>query len=248
MYAAYWDASGKPGSKVMAMAGFVSRVSKWDRFENEWAKLLPDGIPSFHMTDFASSRKGWESWKGQSEARWKLFASLVDCIKRNTNKGFGISLQMSDYVASDRKYELSEAIAGPYSLLGCACLSKLRKWADRHNVDHTKIRCVFEDGDEGIGALIHRARFDGFNAISQSKKDIRAFDSCDLAAWRTKALMDDGLIKRLQDEDPIAAERIERSFKQISEVVQLNEVVDAETLEKMCVVGGVPKRGTTGQC
>jgi hypothetical protein len=57
--------------------------------------------------------------------------------------------------------------------------------------------------------------------------------------------MDDGLIKRLQDEDPIAADQILKSFKQISEVVQLNEVVDAETLEKMCVVGGVPKRGTS---
>lgn len=134
MFKAYFDTSGKADSKVMAMAGFVARVSKWDRFETEWPKLLPEGIPFFHMTDFVSRRKGWESWMGRSEDRAKLVAALVDCIKRNTNKGFGISLQLSEYDAIDGKYALTESAGGPYPLVGLACLAELRKWASRHKM------------------------------------------------------------------------------------------------------------------
>lgn len=242
MFTAYFDASGKPDSKVMVMAGFVSRVPKWERFESEWRKLLPDGIPTFHMTDFASSRKGWESWKNQPEARVKLFAALVDCIKRNTNKGFGISLQTSDYAAIDRKYALTEGTGGPYPLVGMACLAELKKWAARHDIDHAKILCILEDGDEGIGTLIGRAWSDGFNAIQQGKKNIRAFDSCDLAAWKTKSLVDDGLIKQLQHTDPIAGGQLIRSFDQLAKILQLNALIDTAALENMCTFTGTAKR------
>ena len=107
MFTAYFDASGTSKATVITMAGFVSRVNKWDRLEDEWPQLLPSGITSFHMTDFVSSRRGWESWKeGRSAERAKLIQSLVACIKRNTNKGFGVSLRLVDYQRFNAKYKL----------------------------------------------------------------------------------------------------------------------------------------------
>jgi hypothetical protein len=58
MFTAYFDASGTSKATVITMAGFVSRVNKWERLEDEWPQPLPSGITSFHMTDFVSSRRG----------------------------------------------------------------------------------------------------------------------------------------------------------------------------------------------
>jgi hypothetical protein len=242
IFNAYFDASGKADSQVMVMAGFISRVPKWERFERDWRKLLPEGVPSFHMTDFVSSRKGWESWKNQPEARVELFAELVDCIEKNTNKGLAISLQLQDYAAIDGRYELTEATGGPYSSVGLACLSEVKKWAIRHDVNHTKILCIFEKGDEGSGALMQRAEVDGFNVIQQSKKDIRAFDACDLAAWKTKAHVVDGFIRQLPKEDQVAWERISKSFDQLRKILQVNDVIDTASLEKLCADNGIQRR------
>lgn len=56
--------------------------------------------------------------------------------------------------------------------------------------------------------------------------------------------MDDGLIKRLHADDPIAAERIERSLEQIGQILQLNALIDLAILEELCAATGVPKRGS----
>jgi hypothetical protein len=37
MLSAYFDTSGNKRSPVMTMAGFVSRVDKWDHFQREWS-------------------------------------------------------------------------------------------------------------------------------------------------------------------------------------------------------------------
>jgi hypothetical protein len=242
-FTAYFDASGTAQTRVITMAGFVSRVQKWERFEREWPKLLPGAVKFFHMTDFVSSQRGWESWKeGHSEKRANLVDNLVACIKRNTNKGFGVSLRLSDYVSFNTEYQLVEAVGGPYPTVGLACLGELRKWATRHRINHTKILCIFEDGDADQGALISRARLDGFNAIPQSKAEIRAFDSCDFAAWKTRAVVDDSLVKELHLKDPTSADRIKKSLDQLDPILQLNAAVDAKVLQDLCNLVGIPKR------
>jgi hypothetical protein len=120
MFTAYFDASGNSKSSAITIAGFVSRLRKWERFEVQWKALLPDGMRMFHMTDFVSFKNGWEGWKADPR-RGVLFDSLVACIKRNTNQGFGVSLRLSDYKELDSKYRLQEAAGGPYALVGCAC-------------------------------------------------------------------------------------------------------------------------------
>jgi hypothetical protein len=89
----------------------VSRVGKWDRFDSEWSAILArEGVKSMHMTDFASSKKQFKSWRGQSERRRKFISDLTDCIKRNTNKGFATSVYVSDYNEVDAEYTLKKAV------------------------------------------------------------------------------------------------------------------------------------------
>jgi hypothetical protein len=147
----------------------------------------------FHMTDFVSSRAGWESWKGpeHSKRRAELVEKLADFIKLTTNKGFSHTLRATDYVECNQEYQLSEYYRCPYVILGLACLGSLANWATKKGISKKNILCIFEDGDEGQGRLIELARADGFNAIPQSKKDIRAFDACDLAAWKTRSVVHD---------------------------------------------------------
>ena len=90
VFRAYFDATATPDKSVQSVAGFVGRVRKWERFEKQWGDLLPETVSMFHMTDFVSSREGWESWKGpeHSKRRAELIEKLAGCVKMATNKGF----------------------------------------------------------------------------------------------------------------------------------------------------------------
>jgi hypothetical protein len=161
----------------------------------------------FHMTDFVSSQSGWETWKGDGKRRAQLIESLVSCIKCNTNQGFSATLQTKHYNEVNRLCRFKEQFGNPYSFLCLSVLGSLVRWASKKKLDCEKILCLFEDGDEGQGDLIRRATEDGFNAISQGKAEIRAFDTCDLVAWKCRATVDAAFEKQAFQKDPAAAEK-----------------------------------------
>ncbi len=68
VFRAYFDATATPDKSVESVAGFVSRVHKWERFEKQWRDLLPETVTMFHMTDFVSSRGGGNHGKGLNTA------------------------------------------------------------------------------------------------------------------------------------------------------------------------------------
>ena len=244
MFTAYFDASSH--DRVMNMSGFVSRATKWEKFEGAWKALLPPGINMFHMTDFSSSQNGWESWKGpqHSERRAKFIQSLVSCIKSHTNQGFSGGIRLSHYQQMNREYKFKEQFGRPYAFLGLGCLGRLKIWADNKGVEMAKILCVFEDGDLGQGDFLKRARADGVNAVPQSKKGVRAFDACDLVAWKFRVMLDDAWERELHLKDPAGAEKILRSMRQLETVVRGNELgmYSVESMRKICAKAKVPKR------
>src|SRR5438309_2061938 len=80
MFTAYFDAAGTKRKAVLTVAGFVSRVNKWARFEREWRAILDAyEIRHFHMTDFASSANEFNSWRGQTARRRELIERLALC-------------------------------------------------------------------------------------------------------------------------------------------------------------------------
>jgi len=247
IFRAYFDASGSRNQSVLTMAGFVSRDKKWERFEDDWKALLPSTVTMFHMTDFVNSRKGWESWKGpeHSRRRFALIQDLAACIKKATNKGFAHSLRISHYNHCDKEYKLTEHYGHPYGVLGMGCLGRLEVWATKKQIDKSNILCIFEDGDEGQGAFLKMARAEGFNAIPQSKADIRAFDACDLAAWKARAVIDDSWERQLHMNDPKAGGKIMESLTLVETIIRDSEQAamhSVDGLKRACTILGIPKR------
>ena len=121
----------------------------------------------------------------------------------------------------------------------------MANWAEKKGIPRQNIDCVFEDGDLGKGRLIELARIDGFSVSPKSKSDIRAFDACDLAAWKTRTVVHDTWERELQLKDPTSAERILKSLEQVESLLKsANEpaMLTARGLNAVCDNMGIPKR------
>jgi hypothetical protein len=241
VFSAYFDASGVKQMRVLTVAGFVTTVRKWDRFDGEWSALLAgEALSAMHMTDFASSQGEFASWKGQTERRREFMDRLCACIKRNTNKGFASSLVLSDYGVLNAEFRLMETVGQPFTLCMRSCLGGLKLWAKRKKVTTDRLLVYIEHGDQDQGELIKRARDDGFKIIPLFKADAQAFQAGDLAAWKSRVAIEDVTYGPLESEADF--KKIVRSLDPIKHIVQNNGAYDAEALRKLCLGGQVPRR------
>jgi hypothetical protein len=138
MFAAYFDAGGTATrGGVGSIAGFVSDVRKWKRFETKWTKILDrESASCFHMTDFVSSQGQFKSWAEQGNRRRRLIVDLVQCARKHTNKAFGGALLLSAYDALNRRYQLQECAGYPYALCGNYCqAADLLAWRTRYGFE-----------------------------------------------------------------------------------------------------------------
>jgi hypothetical protein len=246
LFTAYFDASRSEDSRVTTVAGFVSRLTKWERFEDQWKSILSKANPNvsmFHMTDFVSSRNGWEAWKGKAntERRHVFFEQLLTCIAANTNKGFAASVPKENFNFKNSTHRLAETLGEEYAVCAFFCLGKLQYWAEKKQIDYRNILCMFEDGDLGQGDMISKARGYGFNAIPQRKVDIRCFDACDLAAWKARAIIDDAIYRR-DITNPDAKQLLDASLTKLKRILHDNGWATPRALDGICLKLGIPKR------
>jgi hypothetical protein len=125
-YTSYFDGSGdKKGQPVQVVAGFVSTVKKWARFENDWNAILKaDNVSALHTTDYVCSQGEFASWKGNSARRKQFQEALTACIKKNVNKLFASALFIADYNAINRIYCLDDFVGPPFAVCGHQALVK----------------------------------------------------------------------------------------------------------------------------
>jgi hypothetical protein len=219
IFSAYFDASGNKRKDAMAFAGFVSTVDKWDRFAKEWTAILSSyHVKSLHMTGFASSREGFESWKGKTKSRRKFISALVGCIKRNTHKGFSSGLYIEDYRQINGQFSLAESIGQPYPFCGFTCLGGLKRWALKKRINLDEMLVLVEDGDEDQERLLTIARTEGFHIERASKAAAVAFQAADLVGWKTRTALQDALRIRPKTDDE--AEKILSSLDPLEGAVQ----------------------------
>lgn len=233
-FSAYFDASGnKNDHKVLTVAGFVSTVRKWDRFDERWASILKGAeVSAMHMTDFASSAGEFRNWRGQSERRRKFVAALAQCTKRNSNKGFASTLVIPDYNDVNRKYMLSERVGQPYTLCAHACLGGLARWAAGKRLDFREVLIAMESGDQDQGELLRKAREEEFKVVPLSKADAQAFQAGDMAAWKVRTAVHNSLFGSTTGPGDNAD--ILRSLGPINPILQRNGGFDRETLLRYC--------------
>lgn len=242
VFTTYFDASGNKRTSVLTVAGFVSRVSKWDRFNSEWSAILSrEHVTSMHMTDFASTEKQFKSWRGQSERRRKFISDLTDCIRRNTNKGFAASVYISDYNEVDKEYMVREALGQPFTLCAPTCLGALKSWAERKHMKPEQVLVLIERGDDDQAEFIKVARIDGFKVVCLNKEDAQAFQAGDIAGWKSRIVLQNVVFAPVVTRED--AEKIVRSLDPIRKILRVNQGFDKSGLLRICAKGGIPRRG-----
>ena len=68
----YFDASSGQEHPAVIVAGYISTVAQWKKFDKEWRKVLARrefDVPYFHMKEFAHSAEVFKSWKGDEHRR-----------------------------------------------------------------------------------------------------------------------------------------------------------------------------------
>lgn len=190
MFSAYFDGSGQKAEQdVMSVAGFVSSVEKWLDFETSWGELLKEfGIePPFHMTDFATGAKPYDSWKDNKEKRRLFMIKAVGMIGDTTLGSFGAAVQVEAFRFVKRTYTSPfDAIGGPYPWLGTAVILGAQDWSRQRLGPDDRLGCGFESGDDDQGELISHMRKHGVRLIPLDKKEVVPLQAADILAWEIR--------------------------------------------------------------
>ena len=208
MLSAYYDESGtdRLKSSALTVAGYISTVEMWTKFQIEWQKLLDDEhLEMFHMTDLECFHGEFTVDKGWNKKRQiAVIKRAHDTIKRNTLKGIESSLLWSAYD------ELIPTYAGKhpppaYALLVNVCMVETAAWA-RRNGYNEPINYVFEDGVKGVGwvadVVQHATKFPEikellfFRSFSYAdKKDVIQLQVADVNAYKSWKQIENRYVK-----------------------------------------------------
>lgn len=242
-FTGYFDASGHPDQhEVLTVAGFVSSVKKWTRFDIEWnAVLKSEGIKFFHTTDYASSNGEFSGWKGQTDRRRAFQGKLWNCIRRNTNKACRTTILIRDYQQVNAVFKLEERLGLPYAMCAASCLYSATQWAKKKKSEKTMLY-YFEDGDKDKGDFLRISKDDGLpEPLFLPKSLAVAFQAADYAGWKfrsslTGALKPDHTIEK--------GRRLLESVKDLRRIPWLGSagVINLDTLVRYCQASNVPRR------
>jgi hypothetical protein len=210
-FTAYFDASGTPADTVLTMAGYVSDVRKWTKFEQCWKTILQrENVSAFHMTDCISGQKEYKGWT--KERRGQFLHDLSECAIKYTNKRFSASVIISGFDRADREFTLHEAIGYPYAICGTSCIEHVRKWARNRRIKDEQIIFMFEDGDlrKGDFQRICEKNFGrfGIKPVFKKKRDFIHFQAADLAAWKTRYPL-----RESEGDKPYTQEEVDRLLR-----------------------------------
>ena len=163
MYSAYYDASSDQAAldDPLVIAGLVSTVDRWTRFEVEWSEVLarPEfNVPYFHFTDFISAGREFKGWRDDDDRRDELIRSLIPVLRRGVEHGEVFHMLPHDYHEVDARYDfalLHKSVAKPlqsYSWSAFQCAIAMHHWLEETH-PNDPANHVIERGDLGQGSL-----------------------------------------------------------------------------------------------
>ena len=254
-YTAYFDAAGHPKKMdpanlhqrdpkytVMTVAGFVSTVNKWTRFDTEWNAILKsEGIKIFHMTDFVSSEGEFRTgWRGETDKRRVFINHLAACLKKNVNKSFRVTLLLNDYDEVNQIFKIEEVLGLSYSVCARSCLDMLYRWAQRKKAEN-KTLCYFEKGDLDWGNLDAKAAELNIPIKPEvlSKDRAVAFQAADFAGWKIRTAIQEAIKDDHTLQDGI---KLLHSIEVLRKIPRQAGVLNRDSLAAFCKICRVPKR------
>ena len=146
----YFDESGThTGSRAVAVAGYVSTVEQWERFEVEWQAALAEfGVPYFHMADFVDHKKQFKGGDrggaaGAPDEARRNHQPARPCQRRVRDPCCGVR----DPIFSSRAQRAS---GGAYGLAATICFMDAAMLLHR-DYPTARIAYTFESGARGRG-------------------------------------------------------------------------------------------------
>lgn len=246
MFSAHFDESGLPDSThvVLTVAGCVSSVDKWARFEIAWKKILKDaGLPQetiFHMNKFARCIAPYDIFKGDPARKAKLIAALVNCARRYVNKAFSCSVDLRDWERLNVRYCVSESLGYPYSFCGRTCVGQVMKWSKKNG--KTPVQFYFEKGALHQGQLDRIVKLnDGIDLSFKSKESMTQFQIADLLAWKNHKIMTDA-VRYDGPPDKDVLDSLSRSLDVIRSIPHSFGGHNYDSMERVIRVGKIPRR------
>jgi hypothetical protein len=172
MLAIYCDDSGTDAKNRSAVvAGYLSSVSQWGIFKNEWEQVLKEfKVKQMRRADLENFHGEFSSARGWNPIRRKAFLQrLQPIIRRRTKLQVGTAVIRKDFDEIVPE-AVRNKFGGVYGWCAHTCLMKLRIWCDRPCRRHANpIEWVFEAGTLGH-AQVH-AMFNELHANQQNRRD-----------------------------------------------------------------------------
>lgn len=170
MLTACFDASGHPKQKSLLVAGFVASVSDWLDFDAAWyARLGEDGLPYFHMQEFAQSDGIFsEGWKGDESRRRSLLGDLYKIIHSHVYRKFGSAVLNPELNRTLSAKAQQEFNLSAYGLAGRGVVENVMQWIASEGIQPAEF--VFEKGDLNHGHLVNLLTEEGLPVPSFKPK------------------------------------------------------------------------------
>jgi len=242
-YSGYFDASVDQGIPDMStvVAGYVSTVELWGRWERAWEKALADfDVPYFHMNEFSSSTGAFSAAKWKDEGyRADFIARLVLVTKEHTIAAIAALTAQSVFDSQNKYFELDK-LFNPYALSGRDCAVQTKDFIRHQLKSDLPIAYFFERGDRGRGMLMKAMEDSGLPSpvFKHARPDPKIDDApslqlqaCDLLAWEIRRGKQDSRVHK-----PLRA-----SFRALSHYSQkLWFEAHEDDLARLCRTARIP--------
>ncbi len=205
MLVAYFDESYShpPAPLVYTVAGYLSTVQEWKKFQKEWRRELNRaGIDFFHMTTYEARLKdaqgnlhGVGNYKDWDNAkRVEVIKRLHRAIHRRVITGVAASVVVGDYNEMITP-ELRPGFGDPHEFAVIACLKHIRNWCGKNG--HVEpISYIFESGSDRqqvVNLSLKHAYLDEEKRREYrigswtfaDKKDVNPLQAADIIAYET---------------------------------------------------------------
>jgi hypothetical protein len=156
MLTAYFDEGVSDREGFLVVAGWLSDLRDWERFESDWRIFLAQyDVPYLHMKEYSQSKGPFAKWEGKqwSGTRRNFIHDAAEIISACARWGFISHVSHAVFWRTNERYRLTERFHSPYALAGWSAISLVNDWCER--VGNTSdIKYVFEDGGPDKGGLV----------------------------------------------------------------------------------------------
>lgn len=198
------------------------------QLDAEWHAILAGyGVDILHMKVLYR-----DLGKAKADA---LVVELADCIKRRTNKTFGVAVFWKDWKALNKEFRLKEELGNPFAFAAFGCLAHLQDWAQKpeRNTSMADIPCMFEAGSEGMHILWTLAKTEFGIPRLEGDKSVVPLQVADFVAWNNYRHMND--IQAMEGRRPAAIEQLRKT-------ADVGTYFGMEHIRELAIRGGIAVR------